>query len=90
MMRALAAAVIAAGLLVPAASAQEDYPPPGDPGKGPKGGQGEAQKLRVCKRGCRFRTIAAALEQADGATPFASAAASTARASRSWASATTA
>ena len=67
MMRALAAAVLTAGLLVPAvASAQEDYPPPGDPGKGPKGGQGKAQKLRVCKRGCRFRTIAAALEQADG------------------------
>jgi hypothetical protein len=68
MMRAIAAAVVAACLLVPAmAFGQEDYPPPGDPGQGPKGGQGKAQKLKVCKRGCRYKTIAAALKQADGA-----------------------
>lgn len=68
MMRAISAAVVTAVLLVPtAASAQESYPPPGDPGQGPKGGQGKAQKFRVCKQGCRYGTIAAALKQADGA-----------------------
>lgn len=68
MLRAFSAALVTAALLVPSvASAQQDYPPPGDPGQGPKAGKGKAQKFRVCKRGCRYKTISAALRQADGA-----------------------
>lgn len=68
MKRAIAAAVTTAVLLVPAtAAAQNDYPPPGDPGQGPKAGKGKAQKFKVCKqKGCRYKTIASALKQADG------------------------
>ena len=68
MKRAIAAAVATAVLLVPAtASAQNDYPPPGDPGQGPTAGKGKAQKFKVCKqKGCRYKTISAALKQADG------------------------
>ncbi len=68
MKRAIAAAVTTAVLLVPAtAAAQNDYPPPGDPGQGPKAGKGKAQKFKVCKqKACRYKTIASALRLADG------------------------
>ncbi len=42
-----------------------DYPPPANPGKLPAASK-KGHKLVVCKRGCRFRTIQAAVQQATG------------------------
>ncbi len=48
------------------ALAQNDYPPAGKPGKGKKKSSGKAQVFRVCKRGCDFKTISAAVRKAGG------------------------
>ena len=58
----------AAALLAPAtAPARNDYPPPGDPGKGRGARQGQAQTLQVCKsKGCRYKTITAAVKAGRG------------------------
>ena len=68
-MRALRAliAVGLAALVLPAVAAAGNYPPPSDPGKGPAAGRGTAQTFVVCKKkGCRYKTIAAAIKKADG------------------------
>jgi hypothetical protein len=64
--RNMAAAALAAGLLAPgAAPAQEpSYPEPNDPGKVTAPPSGKGKTYRVCKRGCKLRTIQAAVNKA--------------------------
>ena len=59
-------AVVAGALLAPgAASAQgPSYPEPKDPGTVTPAPQGKGNTFGVCKRGCRFRTIQAAVKKA--------------------------
>jgi hypothetical protein len=57
---------LAIGLLVPAAAlAQEpSYPEPANPGKVAPAPKGKGKTLRVCKRGCKYRRIQAAVDKA--------------------------
>ena len=66
-MRALRAfvAVLLLAMAVPAVAAAQDYPPPKDPGKGPSS-KGKGQTHTVCKKGCDFKALGAALKRADG------------------------
>jgi hypothetical protein len=61
-------AVVAAlaGALAPAAAPAQgpSYPEPEDPGTVTSAPQGKGKTLRVCKRGCRFKTIQAAVKKA--------------------------
>ncbi len=41
-----------------------DHPAPGKPGAGQKKPKGPFKTLRVCKKGCRFKTIQAAVNKA--------------------------
>ena len=65
--RTLTAAVLAAAVAFPAAAQAGGYPPASDPGKGPKtlkpGGT-----LKVCKKGCKYRKIQAAIDAAGKGT----------------------
>jgi hypothetical protein len=62
-----AAATIAAAMALPAGAAAQSYPPASDPGKGPpppaRGGT-----LKVCKKGCRYKRIQAAIDAAGKGT----------------------
>ena len=63
----LATAVAALALLAPAAALAADYPPPGNPGSGPKNPPGKGATLNVCKeKGCKYRTISSAVRKASG------------------------
>jgi hypothetical protein len=64
--RTMALAALATGLLVPpAALAQEpSYPEPANPGNVTPPPQGKGKTLRVCKHGCRFSRIQAAVNKA--------------------------
>ena len=64
--RTMALAALATGLVVPtAALAQEpSYPEPKNPGTVTPAPQGEGKTLRVCKQGCRFSRIQAAVNKA--------------------------
>lgn len=64
--RNIVAAALAAGLLAPgAALAQEpSYPEPRDPGKVTAPPSVEGKTYRVCKQGCKFRRIQAAVNKA--------------------------
>ena len=59
-------AAMAVALLVPALAAGQTYPKPGDPNTGPSPTRGKADTLHVCKRGCDYRRIQAAVKDADG------------------------
>jgi hypothetical protein len=58
------AAVLAAALLAPAGAAAQDYPEPKEPGKVEPRPKGPFEKHSVCRRGCDFRTIQAAVNAA--------------------------
>ena len=64
--RSAALAAAAAGLLVPAAALAQDpsYPEPANPGKVTPPPSGKSKTLRVCKQGCKFRRIQAAVNRA--------------------------
>ena len=65
--RPLTAAALAAVFAFPAGALAADYPPASDPGKGPanapKGGT-----LKVCKKGCKYKKIQAAVDAAGKGT----------------------
>ena len=65
-LRTAAVAGLATGLLAPAAAlAQEpSYPEPANPGKVAPAPSGKGKTRTVCKRGCRFKTIQAAVDRA--------------------------
>lgn len=60
----LAVALSAAAFAAAPALAAE-YPPPANPGKVPAASK-KGRKLVVCKRGCRYKTIGAAIKRATG------------------------
>ncbi len=64
--RTTAIAALATGLLLPAAAlAQEpSYPEPKDPGKVVAPPKGKSKTFRVCKHGCKFSRINAAVKKA--------------------------
>ena len=57
---------VAGSLLIagPAQAQSQDYPEPSNPGKVQKPPKGKKKTLRVCKKGCEFKTIGAAVKQA--------------------------
>ncbi|MBA2751637.1 MAG: hypothetical protein H0U41_05295 [Actinobacteria bacterium] len=59
-------AAMAVALLAPALAGAQAYPKPGDPNTGPSPTRGTADTLHVCKRGCDYRRIQAAVNDADG------------------------
>lgn len=65
--RPLAAVVAAAFLILPAHAPAADYPPASDPGKGPRNPP-RGGTLQVCKKGCRHKTIQAAIDAAGRGT----------------------
>jgi hypothetical protein len=65
--RPLTVAAAAATMLFPAAAMAQDYPPASDPGKGPKT-QPAGGTLRVCKKGCQFKSIQKAINAAGKGT----------------------
>jgi hypothetical protein len=65
--RPLSAAALAATMLFPAAALAADYPPASDPGKGPKR-PAKGGTLKVCKRGCQFKSIQKAINAAGKGT----------------------
>ena len=64
--RNAAVAALATGLLAPGAALAQDpsYPEPKDPGKVTPAPSGKGKTLRVCKQGCKFRKIQAAVNRA--------------------------
>jgi hypothetical protein len=64
--RTTALAALATGLLLPAAALAQDpsYPEPKNPGKVTPAPQGKGKTYRVCKQGCRFSRIQAAVNKA--------------------------
>ena len=64
---ALTATMAITALAFPATALAADYPPASDPGKGPenppKGGT-----LKVCKKGCKYKKIQAAVDAAGKGT----------------------
>ena len=64
--RPLTAAAIAATMLFPA-TALAGYPPATDPGKGPKNPP-KGGTLKVCKKGCKYKKIQAAVDAAGKGT----------------------
>ncbi|MEA2445001.1 MAG: hypothetical protein QOJ12_2293 [Thermoleophilales bacterium] len=65
--RPLTAAIFAATMLFPASALAADYPPASDPGKGPKNPPAGGT-LKVCKRGCQFKSIQKAIDAAGKGT----------------------
>ena len=63
--RIAAVAALAAGLLVPAAGSAQtpSYPEPKDPGKVVPKPSGKGKTRTVCKQGCKFKTIQAAVNK---------------------------
>lgn len=63
--RALIVGALAAGLLTPAVATAQDpsYPEPKDHGAVTPAPSGKGKTLRVCKRGCRFAKIQAAVDK---------------------------
>jgi hypothetical protein len=59
---ALAGLVVALGAATPAVAA--DYPAPGKPGAVQKKPKGPFHTLKVCKKGCKFKTIQSAFNKA--------------------------
>lgn len=53
-------------LAAPALAVAQQYPGPGNPNTGPSPTRGKADTLEVCKRGCDYRKIQAAVSDADG------------------------
>jgi hypothetical protein len=64
--RTAALAALAAGLLLPAAAPAQapSYPEPKDPGKIVPAPKGKGKTFRVCKKGCKFSRIQAAVNRA--------------------------
>ena len=54
-------------MAVPAAATAGGYPPASDPGKGPKNPP-DGGTLKVCKKGCRYKTIQKAIDAAGKGT----------------------
>jgi Right handed beta helix region len=65
--RALIAAATAATLAFPATALAGGYPPASDPGKGPKNPP-KGGTLKVCKKGCKYKTIQKAVDAAGKGT----------------------
>jgi hypothetical protein len=65
--RPLTAAAIAAFMMLPATALAADYPPANDPGKGPKNPP-KGGTLKVCKKGCKYKKIQAAIDAAGQGT----------------------
>ncbi len=65
--RPLTAAALAAVFAFPAGAMAADYPPATDPGKGPKNPP-RGGTLKVCKKGCRYKRIQAAVDAAGRGT----------------------
>ena len=65
--RPLTAAAVAAFMLFPATALAADYPPANDPGKGPKNPP-KGGTLKVCKKGCKYKKIQAAIDAAGKGT----------------------
>jgi hypothetical protein len=63
----LTAAAIVATMAFPAGALAADYPPASDPGKGPKSPP-KGGTLKVCKRGCQFKSIQKAIDAAGKGT----------------------
>jgi hypothetical protein len=65
-LRTAAGAALATGLLMPAAALAQDpsYPEPQNPGKVTPAPEGKGKTYRVCKKGCRFSRIQAAVDKA--------------------------
>jgi Right handed beta helix region len=61
---AAAALTLAAALALPGVAGAAPYPPPGKPGGGQGAPKGPFHTLTVCKRGCRYRAIQAAVNAA--------------------------
>lgn len=62
----LAVALVGALAIPGTALAGNTYPPAGNPGKGKKQRSGKAKTLKVCKRGCAYKRISAAVKKARG------------------------
>jgi hypothetical protein len=64
--RTAALVALATGMLVPAAAPAQtpSYPEPSNPGKVVTAPKGKGKTYRVCKRGCRFSKIQAAVDKA--------------------------
>jgi hypothetical protein len=62
----LLVAFVVAMLVVPASALAQNYPPPGNPGGGGGKSHGKAKTLRVCKKGCRYKSIQKAIDAARG------------------------
>src|SRR5215204_4499282 len=65
--RPLTAAMIAASMAFPATALAGGYPPASDPGKGPASLRAGGT-LKVCKKGCRYKKIQAAIDAAGKGT----------------------
>ena len=65
--RPLTAVALAAALAFPATALAADYPPANDPGKGPKNAP-KGGTLKVCKKGCKYKKIQAAVDAAGKGT----------------------
>jgi hypothetical protein len=61
------AAAVAAAMALPASAIAQDYPPASDPGKGPRSTP-NGGTLKVCKRGCQFKSIQKAIDAAGKGT----------------------
>jgi hypothetical protein len=63
--RTAAVAALAAGLLIPASGLAQtpSYPEPNDPGKVVPKPSGKGKTRTVCKKGCKFKTIQAAVNK---------------------------
>ena len=64
---ALTAAAMAATIAFPATALAGAYPPASDPGKGPKNAP-KGGTLKVCKKGCKYKKIQAAIDAAGKGT----------------------
>jgi hypothetical protein len=63
-MRKAVVLALAGALLVAAPASAQNYPDPGTPGAVQKKPKGPFKTLRVCKQGCRYKTINAAVRRA--------------------------
>src|SRR3954451_16019177 len=63
--RTAVVAALATGLLIPATGLAQtpSYPAPKDPGKGVPKPSGKGKTRTVCKKGCKFKTIQAAVNK---------------------------
>jgi len=60
----IAGVAVVAALAVPSVAAAGQYPPPANPGAPQKPPKGPFHTLQVCKKGCKYKTIQAAVNKA--------------------------